>query len=197
LAVQSGTARLYVRRPDLPDQTVELSAYVANLYPGDYRVRGPQLVLDVLLPRPKFIGAERASEADTAKAYARLIQDLPRQHCVLRITGETPRVVRVGDVDVHGRASDEYIQAFYTYLEERGSCKKPGQPLSATTVFNCHRVLKGALRRAGEWDFLVRNPVQSVKPLQPVEREHRILSVEELAMVLTAATGTQLHLPVP
>jgi len=104
----------------------------------------------------------------------------------------------------------QHIQDLYSKLEKTGrlkakaedSLRRPavpsmwGEGLSPTTIANTHRVLRGALKRAVVWEFLDRNPADGVKPPQPVEREHRILSVEELALVLEAARTTQLYLPV-
>lgn len=102
------------------------------------------------------------------------------------------------------------IQSFYAELEKNGRRKVPaadsarqaakpnpwGAGLSPTTVFNIHRVFKGALKQAVIWEFVSKNPADGVKPPQPDEREHRILSVEELALVLSAAAETQIFLPV-
>jgi integrase len=88
-----------------------------------------------------------------------------------------------------------HIQAFYTSLEESGSAKK-GTGLSPTTVFNCHRVLKGALKRAVQWQLLSRNPAEAVTPPRPVEREQRVIGREQVTVLLQAAKDCRLYAPI-
>lgn len=85
------------------------------------------------------------------------------------------------------------IQAFYTQLQQTGG--RGGKPLSATTVFNTHRVFKGALRRAVQWQMLAKNPADAVTPPAPCERPPRVLSPEQVARLLEAA-GPRLYLPI-
>ena len=88
-----------------------------------------------------------------------------------------------------------HIQALYTRLEECGG-KRRVKALSPTTVFNLHRVLKGALRRAVQWQMLGRNPAEAVTPPRPVTRRPNVLTVKEVARVLEGARGNQLYIPV-
>jgi len=88
-----------------------------------------------------------------------------------------------------------HIQALYARLEQGGGTKR-GTPLSPTTVFNLHRVLKGALRRAVQWQLLGRNPAEAVTPPRPTRRKPKVLTLEQVATVLEAARGNQLYTPV-
>lgn len=88
-----------------------------------------------------------------------------------------------------------HIQALYARLEQGGG-RKRGTPLSPTTVFNLHRVLKGALRRAVQWQMLGRNPAEAVTPPRPTRRKPNVLTLEQVATVLEAAEGNQLYVPV-
>jgi hypothetical protein len=97
LARECGIGRLYVTAPD-GGQPFEIQDYVAGLHPAEYRLEGPRLSLSVFFPMPSLTGVERSSESDEVRRYARLIQDLPVQHCLMRLPGAEPRVVRIADV---------------------------------------------------------------------------------------------------
>lgn len=79
------------------------------------------------------------------------------------------------------------IQGLYTRLLVSGGTKH-GQGLSSTTVANAHRVFKGALRRAVQWQIIAKNPAEAVTPPSPAERPPKVLSAEQVAQVLDAAT---------
>jgi integrase len=93
------------------------------------------------------------------------------------------------------RLQTEHIQAFYDRLEV--TKRRTGDSLlSPTTVFNCHRVLKGALRRAVLWKKLRANPADGAIPPKPVEREPRLLTPEQIAVLLKAAGEYRLYVPI-
>ncbi|MEP6754817.1 MAG: tyrosine-type recombinase/integrase [Chthonomonadales bacterium] len=101
----------------------------------------------------------------------------------------------IGDIRLD-QLTRQNVQEFYKDLGQRGTRRNNQVGLSPTTVFNTSRVLKGALNRAVEWKYIGNNPALGVKTPQLVEREHRILTVEELTMVLAASKDTQIYLPV-
>jgi integrase len=72
----------------------------------------------------------------------------------------------------------------------------PKRGLSARTVLHVHRTLSQALNHAVRLGLLYRNPAQQVRPPRPPHREIKILTKEEIGIVLGAARATELHLPV-
>ncbi len=88
-----------------------------------------------------------------------------------------------------------HIQSFYTDLEQNAR-KRDGKPLSPTTIFHTHRVLKGALKRAVQWQLLMRNPAEAATAPRMAERPPRTLNIEQVAGLLGSARNTRLYLPI-
>jgi integrase len=91
-----------------------------------------------------------------------------------------------------------HIEAAEAELQRRGYVKgrKAGQGLTAQTVLHVHRTRSQALGHAVKTGVLFKNPAEQVKPPRPPRREIAILSKAEVAVVLRAAEGTPLYLPV-
>ena len=64
--------------------------------------------------------------------------------------------------------------------------------LSAQTVQHVHRTLSQALSHAVQLGVLLRNPAGQVKPPRPEQREIKILSKDEIGVLLKAAKGSPL-----
>jgi hypothetical protein len=99
IAAASGSTRLYVKAPDT-GAPVEIRQYVSALSAEEFWLTGPRLQLVVTFPRPQISGVVKTSDADLIRRYTGLIQELPVQHCILRLAGEQPRVVKVADVHI-------------------------------------------------------------------------------------------------
>lgn len=97
LALSAGARRLYVRAADT-GEPVELCRYIQGLSDSDVSIGGPGLQLVVRFPRPRLSGIERSGEADVTRQWTRCLQELPVQHCVLRLAGQTAGVVKVLDL---------------------------------------------------------------------------------------------------
>jgi integrase len=101
-----------------------------------------------------------------------------------------------------------HIEVFEAELQREGWSKSPvkrtetenngttTRGLSAQTVLHVHRTLSQALSHAVRIGLLYRNPAQQVRPPRPPQREIRILSKNEIGVVLDAARGSELHLPI-
>jgi integrase len=101
-----------------------------------------------------------------------------------------------------------HIEAFEADLQREGWVRRravrnanadgqlPKLGLSAQTVLHVHRTLSQALNHAVRIGVLYRNPAQQVRPPRPPRREIKILSKEEIGIVLQAALGTELQLPI-
>jgi integrase len=96
-----------------------------------------------------------------------------------------------------------HIETFEAELQREGwvkpRAKQPGsgdakRGLSAQTVLHVHRTLSQALNHAVWIGVLYRNPAQQVRPPRPPQREVKILSKDEIGVILEAARGTELHL---
>ena len=81
-----------------------------------------------------------------------------------------------------------HIQKYYVALLDRG--------LSPQTVTNYHRVLHHALGQAVKWELLPRNIMERVRPPRVHKPEFRSFSPDEVSLLLTAARGTDYHLPI-
>jgi len=87
------------------------------------------------------------------------------------------------------------IQGYYNSALESG--RKDGKGgLSARTVNHCHRLLHTALKQAVAWRMLFRNPADMVKPPRPKDKPIYPPSEEERLLLMQAAQGTRLHMPV-
>ncbi len=88
-AAAGGVSRLYVEAPD-GSGPVALHRYVQDLPEDAWQLRGPELSLIVWVPRPRLAGVERWDEAETARAWVRLLLNMPVQRAALRIPGAVP-----------------------------------------------------------------------------------------------------------
>jgi integrase len=114
-------------------------------------------------------------------------------------------VPRLGGVPMR-KLTAVHIEAFEAELQREGWVKKRRQSkegprpekhgLSAQTVQHVHRTLSQALTHAVRLGVLLKNPASQVKPPRPEHREIRILSKEEIGLILGAARETWLYLPV-
>ncbi len=93
------------------------------------------------------------------------------------------------------RLQPAHIQAYYSDALSHGRRKGEGG-LSARTVLHHHRVLRQALEQAVRWQFLGRNPANSVVPPRPRAIEQRVLDVNAIAALLSAARPTRLFVPI-
>jgi integrase len=117
-------------------------------------------------------------------------------------------IPRLGSVPMR-KLSGVHIEAFETELQREGWVKhrapaKDGaghgeqerRGLSAQTVLHVHRTLSQALSHAVRLGVLPKNPTVLVKPPRPERREIKILTKDEIGVMLRAAEGTALHMPV-
>jgi len=119
-------------------------------------------------------------------------------------------IPRLGHVPMR-KLTGVHIEAFEAELQREGWVKSRRQPkkvedaepapaekrgLSAQTVQHVHRTLSQALSHAVRLGVLLKNPAAQVKPPRPEQREIRILSKDEIGLVLRAAEGTALYMPV-
>ncbi len=93
-----------------------------------------------------------------------------------------------------------HIQEMYTRdLEEgrRDNKKSVGKGLSPNTVLYHHRVLHKALEQAVKLQLLSRNPADYVDPPKKAKKSSfTVLSQEDVALLLEAAKGTYLYMPI-
>ena len=119
-------------------------------------------------------------------------------------------IPRLGHVPMR-KLTGVHIEAFEAELQREGWVKSRRQPkkvedaepaptekrgLSAQTVQHVHRTLSQALSHAVRLGVLLKNPAAQVKPPRPEQREIRILSKDEIYLLLRAAEGTALYMPV-
>lgn len=105
--------RLYVRSADT-GEPVELRRYVEGLTPEETWIEGPSLHLVVSFPRPRVTRSERTSDAEAARDWTRILQELPVQHAVLRLSGSPVGTLRVVDVptpEAPGTSLQEFVRA--------------------------------------------------------------------------------------
>jgi len=97
LVASLGVRRCYVEAAG-GDERVALRDYVRGLPAGEYEIDGPQLRLTVWFPRPRLTKVERLSEADFLRDWTVRLEDLARQHAILRAQGAAPCVVKLVNV---------------------------------------------------------------------------------------------------
>ena len=84
----------------------------------------------------------------------------------------------LGGVELQ-KLNGQQIQGLYAVMLNDG--------LSNRTVLHCHRVLKGALRRAVTWEVLSRNPADAVSPPRPIAKNLQIWEVDTFQAFLVSA----------
>ncbi|MCH7653481.1 MAG: sigma-70 family RNA polymerase sigma factor, partial [Chloroflexi bacterium] len=115
-----------------------------------------------------------------------------KTYCTTRIRGSildqlrsqdwVPRLVRLkaGRIEkTLQKLTGQHIQGLYAAMMNNG--------LSNRTVLHCHRVLKGALRRAVTWEVLTRNPADTVSPPRPQDKNLQTWDVDTFNAFLEAA----------
>lgn len=68
--------------------------------------------------------------------------------------------------------------------------------LSPRTVHHMHRVLKQALRQAVNWDMLLRNPADAVKPPKVERAQIKALDTTDTALLIAHFRPTRMFVPV-
>ena len=91
-----------------------------------------------------------------------------------------------------------HIQAHYTEAEISGRLRGKGTGLSARTVLHHHRVLRQALKQAATATppLIKVNPSDGVTAPVPAERDITVLDQDETAILLGAAQGRTLYIPI-
>ena len=82
----------------------------------------------------------------------------------------------------------QQVQRYYAELMAGG--------LSAQTVIHLHNLLYHAIAQAVKWDMLPRNVLEAVSPPRLQKPEFRSLNPSEVDRLLSAARGTDYHLPI-
>ena len=83
------------------------------------------------------------------------------------------------------------------YAKALTSGRRDGQGgLSARTVHHMHRVLRQALQQAVEWQMLVRNPADLVKPPKVERKQMKTLDADGTVDLIEAARGGRLFIPI-
>lgn len=76
------------------------------------------------------------------------------------------------------------LDNFYRDLQQRGSRRNQGEPLSAQTVRHVHSIVRRACRQGCRWGWLDRNPADLAEPPSVPVREHDAPTPAELVRVL-------------
>ncbi|HEV2376212.1 MAG TPA: site-specific integrase [Streptosporangiaceae bacterium] len=79
--------------------------------------------------------------------------------------------------------AEDDIEAWHAHLEETIS-ERTGQPLSASTIGQAHRIMSTAIKAAVVRGRLPRNPVSNVTPPQVTEREFDLPSQADVKCIL-------------
>jgi integrase len=114
----------------------------------------------------------------------------PSTLSIYRVQVQAYVVPRIGSVLLQ-RLTPEILKTLYAELERGGG--KKGQPLSAKTVSNVHRMLHRALDRAVQRSLIARNPARLVEKPKPKRHEIRPWSPSETSRFLSAAEDDRLH----
>jgi len=110
-----------------------------------------------------------------------------------------------------GKLQPLHIQEHYAWALKNGRADNKGnskkkrkeednkeidKSLSPTTVLYHHRVLHEALKHAVEWQIIIRNPAESVRPPRKAKPQHKTLDKPEIEVLLAEARGTELYIPI-
>ena len=87
----------------------------------------------------------------------------------------------IGDIRLT-KLSPQHVQHLYSQLRDKG--------LSARSIAHCHRILKGALKRAVKWGLLWRNVCEAVDPPRAIRKEMKAMTYEEVHLFLAAASAS-------
>jgi integrase len=88
-----------------------------------------------------------------------------------------------------------HISAAYAKAITSGH-RKSGGGLSARTVTHMHRVLRQALQQAVQWQMLIRNPADLVKPPKIERQQMQTLDAAATVDLIEAARGTNMFIPI-
>jgi hypothetical protein len=150
LAAQLGVPRLYVLSAD-SQEPIELVQYVRDLTATEYRIEGPiPLTLTMTFPRPRFQRVERWSEREVTSHWTRVLQELPVQQAVVRITepeaarGTQTGVVRVVDVPAPTPASAH--QPYRRLVQQANG--QSAEEIAATLCFRQEQIERVSTGRA-------------------------------------------------
>ncbi len=105
-----------------------------------------------------------------------------------------------------GKLQPLHIQEYYSWALKNGRIdnkakveddeKVPDTTLSPTTVLYHHRVLHEALKHAVEWQIIIRNPADAVRPPRKSKPQLVTLDKPEVDVLLSEARGTELYIPI-
>ena len=104
LANAGKVKRLYVIEP-VTTAKVELSHFLHGLRAEDYWFETSEkgLLLVIGHPRLKVSNVEHWTKSDSAAQWAKTLMELPIQHCVYKVGGQAPVLVRVTSIKAPGR----------------------------------------------------------------------------------------------
>lgn len=89
----------------------------------------------------------------------------------------------------------EQISAAYAKALQNGRRDGSGG-LSPRTVHHMHRVLKQALRQAVNWNLLLRNPADAVRPPKVERAQMKALDANETALLIEHFRPTRMFIPI-
>jgi integrase len=142
------------------------------------------------------VDAERRVGSKTAARYRGIVEKniIPRLgHVPTRML--TPVHIERFEADL---LREGWVKTRPGRTIERGDAASVDEKrgLSPQTVLHVHRVLSEALTHAVRVGVLLKNPAKQVRPPRPPAREIMILDKNEIAALIQAANGTDLHVPV-
>ena len=115
-------------------------------------------------------------------------------------TSVRPRTLRGYNTIIRNHLKKNFGSMFLKDLEAHhvreyySQCIQSG--LSAQTVLHIHRLFRQALKQAVSWNMLLRNVLDDVAPPMTNRPEIRILTPEEINVLLETAKGTDFFLPI-
>lgn len=104
----------------------------------------------------------------------------------------------IPEIGSHALARLQPLHVQQLYSRALEGPRRDGRPggLSPQSVVHIHRVLAEALKMAVRWGLAARNVCDAVEPPSPKRPEIRPLDEQEGALLLEAARGTRLYVPV-
>jgi integrase len=88
------------------------------------------------------------------------------------------------------------IQQAYNVWETSGRRDRKAGGLSPQTRLHIHRIFKSALKHAFQFQLIVRNPADAIKPPRVAKGTLTTLTVEQSAILLDAVRGKTIYMPV-
>lgn len=146
LAASAGVERLYVRDACSREPS-ELGRYTEGVHPRAVSLSGPvPLGITIRFPRPKLTVTDKVTEADAARRFAGIIQDLPTQHAVLHVAGTPSHVVRIADVEI---PTPSNVDRTFIHQSEQANCQSQ-QAIEQTLAGRRSEIERVASGRADE-----------------------------------------------